>query len=632
MKLAKSPRTSKRRFPIGAEILPSEGVHFRVWSPRSKYVEAVIFDDAGSQPAMRVELKREEDGYFSGTCAEAGDGTLYGFRLDDDPKIYPDPASRYQPRGPHGPSQVIDASSFSWSDSAWQGVSLHGQIIYEMHIGTFTPEGTLAAATKRLPYLVELGVTVLEVMPVAEFDGEFGWGYDGVDLFAPTRNYGTPDELRKFVDTAHSLGLGVILDVVYNHLGPSGNYLPRFSQDYFSHRHHTDWGDAINYDGENNGPVREFFLTNARYWIEEFHFDGLRVDAVHAVFDDTAEHVLGAMGCAVRKAAGGRKTIIVVENEFQDTRLLRGIAEDGCGMDGAWNDDFHHAARVALTGDADYYFGDYLGTPQELISAVKWGHLYQGQWNHRQKRQRGGITWGLKGECFVNFLQNHDQVGNSPGGARLHMLTSGGRYRAMTAVLLLAPGTPMLFQGQEYCATTPFHYFADHDDDFRKLVREGREKDCRKFRRLSDVQDPRLFLDPGDRAVFEACKLHHEEHHANSPAMLLHRDLIRIRKEDAVIAAQNAERVHGAVLGPEAFAIRYFGEAGDDRLLVVNLGRDLAGAPIAEPLLAPSAKGAWEMFWTSEEPRYGGLGVSTWDATSPYFHGHTAVLLRPKQS
>ena len=632
------PKTvSSRRLPIGAEP-QAEGVHFRVWAPKRKHLDVVLScaDDPPSsqrhpplQQAQGTSLSAEGDGYFSGLIAEASIGTLYGYRLDDDPKIYPDPASRFQPEGPHGLSQVIDPKSYRWNDAAWRGVELHGQVMYEMHIGTFTREGTWRAAAAQLFELAELGVTVLEVMPVSDFDGTFGWGYDGVNLFAPTRIYGSPDDFRRFVDQAHQHGLGVILDVVYNHFGPSGNYVPQFSKDYLSRRHHTPWGDAINYDGEFNGPVREFFLANAGYWIDEFHLDGLRIDAVHAVFDESADHILGALGRRVREAAAGRKTLIVIENELQDTRLLRDVATGGCGMDAAWNDDFHHAARVALTGSADYYCGDYRGTPQELISAVKWGHLYQGQWNARQSRNRGGVTWGLEAERFINFLQNHDQVGNSAGGRRLHELTSPGCYRAMTAVLLLGPGTPLLFQGQEFCASTPFHFFADHDENLRRLVWEGRKREMRKFRRLSDLIDDTLFLDPGDRQVFEACKLKQEERSTHGQALALHRDLLRLRREDRVIAAQRADRVQGAVLGPEAFALRFFGEAGDDRLLVVNLGRDLPGNPLSEPLLAPSTIGPWNVIWTSEDPRYGGLGVSAWNPQKAYFHGHAAMLLAP---
>ena len=641
--------TNSRTLPIGAEPR-SQGVHFRVWAPKREHVEVVLsFADDPHSSHRHHPLSAEGNGYFSGSIEEATVGTRYGFRLDDDAKIYPDPASRFQPEGPHGLSQVVDPKSYEWLDSAWQGIELHGQVIYEMHVGTFTREGTWQAAKAQLPHLAELGVTTLEVMPVADFDGTFGWGYDGVNLFAPTRLYGTPDDFRRFVDRAHHHRLGVILDVVYNHFGPSGNYIPQFSKDYFSTRHHTDWGDAINYDGENSEPVREFFLANAGYWIDEFHLDGLRIDAVQAVFDDSAEHILGAMGCRVRQAASGRKTLIVVENEFQDTWLLREAAENGCGLDAAWNDDFHHAARVALTGSADYYYGDYRGTPQELISAVKWGHLYQGQWNARQSTNRGGVTWGLDGARFVNFLQNHDQVGNSAGGKRLHELTSPGGYRALTAVLLLGPGTPLLFQGQEFCASTPFHFFADHDEYVRRLVREGRERDMRKFRRLSDLMDDTLFLDPGDRGVFEACKLDYtwlcatgqasaeleptqtgKASGAHRQALALHRDLLSLRREDKVFAAQRADRLHGAVLSPEAFALRFFGESGDDRLIVVNLGRDLPGNPISEPLLAPSTIGPWKVIWTSEDPRYGGLGVSQWDPTNAYIHGHAAVVLAPE--
>ena len=299
-----STELANRALPIGAEVQPSGMAHFRVWAPRRKRVELVIWE-AGEDPRKQVELLAEEDGYFA-AFAEVEVGTRYAFRLDEEDSVYPDPASKRQPDGPHGPSEVVNPCTYAWQDLDWTGVSIKGQVIYEMHVGTFTNEGTWAAAALELHRLADLGVTLIEMMPVAEFAGHFGWGYDGVNLFAPTRLYGAPDDLRRFVDKAHACGLGVILDVVYNHFGPSGNYIGQFSQDFVSRRHRTDWGDAINFDGENSGPVREFFLANAAYWIDEFHFDGLRLDAVHAILDDSTEHILAAVARRVRAAAQGR--------------------------------------------------------------------------------------------------------------------------------------------------------------------------------------------------------------------------------------------------------------------------------------------------------------------------------------
>ncbi len=481
------------------------------FGPRAcQAVEVVVTDAAGPDSAgcsTSIALLGEGGGYFSGYYRHARAGSQYGFRLDGAGKLLPDPASRYQPDGPHGLSAVVDPAGFTWHDQAWAGIPLRGQVIYELHIGTLTSAGDWESATAELPRLAELGVTLLEVMPVADFPGQFGWGYDGVNLFAPTRLYGTPDEFRRFVDRAHQLGLGVLLDVVYNHFGPDGNYLGQFSADYVTDRFHTDWGEAINFDGPEAGPVREFFVNNAGYWVDEFHLDGLRIDAVQAIYDRSPEHILAAIGRRVRQVAADRGVLVVGENELQDAHLMRPISHGGAELDAAWNDDFHHAARVALTGQADHYYADYQGTPQELISSVKWGYLYQGQWNTRQQKLRGSPALDVEAPQFITFLQNHDQVGNTPYGWRLHDLTSPGRLRAATALLLLAPGTPMLFQGQEYHAASPFHYFADHAAELGRLVRSGREEAQRQFRCLAGPDAAPHFVDPCDRRTFLESKL-----------------------------------------------------------------------------------------------------------------------------
>ncbi len=341
-----------------------------------------------------------------------------------------------------------------------------------MHLGTFTTEGTWQAAARELPELKATGITVLEIMPISDFAGRFGWGYDGVNFFAPTRLYGTPDDARRFIDRAHSLGLAVILDVVYNHLGPDGNYLGQFSADYVTDRYKTDWGPAMNYDGPNAGPVREYVAGNAAYWIDEYHFDGLRLDATQNIYDSSADHILTVIGRRVRSAAKGRATIIVAENEPQDIRLVCPVEDGGHGFDGMWNDDYHHTARVALTNRTEAYFTDYRGTPQEFISTAKYGFLYQGQQYIWQKKRRGSRTTCATPATFITFLENHDQVSNT-GGKRPHQLTSPGRYRAMTALTLLSPGTPMLFQGQEFASSQPFYFFADHKPELARLVYKG---------------------------------------------------------------------------------------------------------------------------------------------------------------
>lgn len=613
-----------RRLPVGAEIA-GRGVHFRVWAPRRERVDVLL--ESGAAAA----LGREAGGYFSGRVEGAGEGARYRFRLDGG-GAFPDPASRFQPDGPHGPSQVVDPARFSWNDAAWRGMELAGQVIYEMHLGTFTRDGTWEAARRELPELAAAGITAVEVMPVADFPGRFGWGYDGVGWFAPVALYGTPGDFRRFVDEAHRLGVGVLLDVVYNHVGPEGNYLKQYSEDYFSRRYECEWGEPINYDGENSGPVREFVLSNAAYWAEEFHLDGLRLDATQQIFDASPEHIIAVVARAFRTAAGGRGTVIVAENEPQDPHLLRPAEAGGCGLDGLWNDDFHHAARVAVTGRNEAYYTDFRGTPQELVSAVKRGFLYQGQRYTRQSKRRGAAALDFEPARFITYIENHDQIANSALGERLHLLIDPGRHRAITALLLLAPGTPMLFQGQEFSASSPFLFFADHAPELRALTHEGRMQFLSQFPCLARPETRGLHADPGDPASFERCKLDFAERHTHARAYDLHKDLLRLRREDPVFRAQKRGAVDGAVLAGEAFVLRFFGGAGDDRLLIVNLGLDLRIEPAPEPLLAPPEARLWELAWSSEDPRYGGTGTPEPDGPAGWsVPGHSAIVLRPTE-
>jgi maltooligosyltrehalose trehalohydrolase len=616
----------KRRLPIGAEILSDSGAHFRVWAPKRHLVVVVL--QIGPTAKKEVPLSPEGNGYFSGVVTNTGPDMLYSFRLDGEAKLLPDPASRFQPEGPHGPSQIIDPGHFRWSDRDWRGCPVEGQIIYEMHIGTFTPEGNWESATRELPALAELGVTLLEIMPVADFPGKFGWGYDGVNLFAPTRLYGTPDDFRRFVDRAHSLSMGVILDVVYNHIGPDGNFLKEFAPGYFTDRYKNDWGEAINFDGDDAGPVREFFVGNAGYWIDEFHLDGLRLDATQQIFDASPENVLTAIGRRVREAAGGRATIVVAENEPQEVKLLRPMAEGGYGLNMMWNDDYHHSAMTVLSGRNEAYYTDYLGSPQEFVSAAKWGSLFQGQRYKWQKKPRGTPTVGLQPAAFVNFLQNHDQVANSASGLRCHALTSPGRFRAMTALTILMPGTPMLFQGQEFASSSPFLFFADHNAELAALVRRGRAEFLAQFPSVALPEMQSRLIEPDKPSTFDRCKLDLSERKKHREAYALHRDLIWLRREDPVLRAPVRGQFDGAVLGPEAFLLRYFGGPAGDRLLIVNLGRDLRLDPAPEPLLAAPEKMRWRIRWSSEDPRYGGLGAPEPETEEGWrIPGHAALLL-----
>lgn len=613
--------------PVGAEFVTRhgiEGVEFRVWAPKRRRVQLVF--DNGS-----LDLEAEAGGYFSGFAPSARPGTLYQFRLDDDEKLYPDPASRFQPEGPHGPSQVIDPSAWQWRDADWMGPQSESQIIYEFHLGTFTPEGTWDSAREQLPELSSLGITTLEIMPIADFGGRWGWGYDGVNLFAPTRLYGTPDHARAFIDEAHGLGMSVILDVVYNHLGPDGNYLTQFSDEYFTDEFTNDWGESINF---GSCPVREYYLANAAYWVDEFHFDGLRLDATQDIHDNSPQHILQAMSRRIREAAGRRRVYVVAENEEQDTTLVRSAESGGYALDALWNDDFHHSVMVAMTGRNEAYYTDYRGDPQELVSAAKYGYLFQGQWYKWQKKRRGSPALDLPPHRFVTFIQNHDQVANSAHGDRPNLLVDPGTYRAMSALLMLGPGTPMLFQGQEFGATTPFLFFCDHEGDLSAQVAGGRRKFLAQFPSLARPEMQKILVNPCEESTFLRSKLDLSERFRNSAMYSCYRDLIRLRCEDPVFRAPRTRGIDGAVLSPRAFVLRWFGGEYGDRLLIVNYGRDLHFNPAPEPLLAPERNMRWSILWSSENPQYGGIGTippdsplggeENWRITA-----HSAIVLQP---
>lgn len=615
-----------RKLPIGAEV-SAQGVNFRLWAPRHQLIELALVEPDGQTPRQFLQMESEGKGYYSLQVAETRPGDLYGYRIDGIERIFPDPASRFQPQGVHGPSQVVDPRAYQWHDENWPGVKLPGQVIYELHLGTFTPEGTWAAAIGKLSHLQEVGVTLIEVMPINDFHGEFGWGYDGVAWYAPTRLYGVPDDCRRFIDEAHRHGIGVILDVVYNHFGANGNYTGIFSSSYFSKRHPTEWGDAINYDGEQSQPVREFVTSNAAYWIDEFHFDGLRIDATQAIYDDSPRHLLADLSDAARNAAGKRSILLFAENEEQRVCHVEPTDAGGYGLDGLWNDDFHHSCRVAATGHAEFYYADYAGSPQEILSAVRHGYLYQGQYNPRQRKRRGSPTRHCHAAQMVHFLQNHDQVANSGRALRLNTLTSAGRYRALSAVLLLAPPTPMLFMGQEFGSTAPFSYFADLDADHQQLVREGRWGYIRQFPRTAKWGENGELADPSARQTFEQSKLDWSERERHHGVLQFHADLLRLRRDDPIFAQQDWRMLDGAVVGPEAFVLRWFSPDENDRLLCVNLGRDMDWRPVPEPLAAPPRNQDWRLLWSSERYEYGGAGTAEFNPRDWIIPGHTAIVL-----
>jgi maltooligosyltrehalose trehalohydrolase len=605
---------------LGAVLL-DEGCHFRVWAPVATAVEVEIVGAANGS----WRLEPADDGYFAGTIPGVGAGDRYRYVVDG--RALPDPCSRYQPDGPHGPSAVVDRGAYRWRDGAWRGLALKGQVIYELHIGTFTDEGTFDAAAQKLPYLQALGITAIEIMPVAECPGRFNWGYDGVNLFAPSHHYGDYEGLKRLVDEAHRCGIGVILDVVYNHLGPDGNYLTAYSPHYFTDRYTTDWGAALNFDGDASAPVREFVIANAREWVEVFHVDGLRLDATHSIFDSGPSKILAQLAAAARQAAEPRSIILISENEPQHATHLLPEAAGGLGLDAMWNEDFHHCAMVAATGRRHAYYFDYLGRAQEFVASARRGFLFQGQHYRWQKQPRGEmLTTSIAGS--VAFLQNHDQVANSVNGARLHRLTSPALCRALTATLLLGPQTPLLFMGQEFHASSPFLFFADHHEPLRTQVWAGRKKFLEQFPGAASKDGQEAIVDPALEQTFHRSHLSWYECRADNPALELHRDLLAIRRSDPVISGQGERGFDGAVLGELVFLLRWFDRAAGDRLLIVNLGADISGQPAPEPLLACSPGHTWSLRWSSESTRYDGSGVVNPDtATGWMFPAQTAVLL-----
>ncbi len=606
--------------PTFGAIVGDGGTTFRTWAPAQKHVSVVI-ENRGEVP-----LSKNDKGYFSGFVPETVAGQRYWYRLREG--LRPDPASRFQPEGPLGPSVIVDPHAYRWTDDTWPGARApHEQAIYEMHIGTFTTEGTWQAAERHLTDLADLGITTLEVMPLAEFAGRFGWGYDGVNFFAPSHLYGTPDDARRFVDVAHTLGLAVILDVVYNHFGPVGNFLHDFAPAFFGKP--GEWGETINYDGKDSAPVRAFVIESAAYWISEFHFDGLRFDAIHGIHDESPEHVVSEICRAARAAAGSRRVFLVAESETQDTRLLRDGGLYGDGLDALWNEDWHHAAFVALTGRRQAYFTDYEGTASEFASMARHGTLYQGQWYSWQRHPRGGYAFGLPGASFVCFLENHDQVANTGLGLRLYQHVDDARWRALTTLLLAGPQLPMLFQGQEFASQQPFTYFADHEGDLAEAVRKGRLEFLSQFPALADPEMQSLITRPNDPAAYHACKLQRDTSRATSAcAITLHRDLLKLRRSDPVLARLGTRDVEVESAAPTSglVLIRYSAAAGH-RLIIVNLSHDVLSS-MNDALFAPPPKHQWQPMWHSEHPDYGGGGAPGFVETGRWLiRGGSATIL-----
>jgi len=597
-------RSFAQDFAQGAEITP-EGVRYRVWAP-SRRVSARIFP-ANHGPQRTIALARDEGGFHQGVDDLGQAGDRYLFELDGGP-AYPCPASRWQPEGVHGPSLVVDARGYPWKDARWKIPSFRDLVIYELHIGTFTPEGTFRAAIGKLPYLKQLGITAIEVMPVADFPGQRNWGYDGVLLFAPARIYGHPDDFRALVDAAHAHGIAVILDVVYNHFGPDGNYLREFSPAYFEGRHHTPWGEAVNFSSPE---VRAFYAANLLYWMGDFHIDGFRLDATHAIFDDSKKHILQELGELVHHH--GR--YIIAEDERTEPRLITPVPDAGFGLDAVWADDFHHVTEVAMI-DASVYRKRFAGELDELLDTLRQG------WTSRSFREAalkggGAPSANLPPQRFVFCISNHDQTGNRAFGERISHLVSPETYRAASALLCLTPCTPLLFMGQEWGASTPFQYFTDHEGELGKLVEEGRISELRRFPVYEKMLKAGKLPSPQAPETFEGSRLNWDEIETDGHGgcLRLYREALRLRREHAAFRPLLRENLRVFELRAGVLAIRADAN-GEDWLLLCDLEGGHRGELFADAAARPPANRKWRVAFSSNETRFGGPGAIDFDEQS----------------
>ncbi|HUE47805.1 MAG TPA: malto-oligosyltrehalose trehalohydrolase [Steroidobacteraceae bacterium] len=593
----------QHHMPFGAQLTAAAAVRFRLWAPAARQVDLMLYDTGGTQA---LAMRALPGGWFELETGAARAGSLYRFRLDGLREVA-DPASRRNPQGVHGPSEVIDPCAFAWDDEDWRAPPWPAAVIYELHVGTFSPEGTFAGAAARLEHLARLGVTAVELMPVAAFAGTRGWGYDGVLPYAPQGSYGTPQQLKALIAAAHRCGLAMLLDVVYNHFGPEGNYLHWYAPQFFNERHVTPWGPAINFDGPDSAPVRQFFIHNALYWLEEYHFDGLRLDAIHAVHDASEPHIVTEIARAARAAEGRSRTIyLTLENLDNAVRFL-GAAGAAATCDAQWNDDAHHCLHVLLSGESGTYYADYARQPHALLCrSLAEGFAYQGEPSGYLGRPRGASSRHLPPSAFVNFLQNHDQIGNRARGERLTALVPDeAALRAAAAVLLLAPAPPLLFMGEEWAATEPFPWFCDFEPPLAARVFAHRRGEFPGS------------ADPAAAATYASARLDwrrlEEPWHAR--ALQYHRQLLSIRRREIapLIARLRAGSCTAAEDGA-AFAVEW--AAGEQVLrLCANLsataaplvgsaaGRVIfatqdAGAALAGRQLAP-----WSVLWLLEHGR-----------------------------
>ncbi|MGD9934644.1 MAG: malto-oligosyltrehalose trehalohydrolase [Dehalococcoidia bacterium] len=603
---------------LGA-IAGADGTQFRVWAPKPRTVELVI-ERAGGQ--IRLPLSATGDGYYETTVTNAGDGGHYGYLLDGEGP-FPDPCSRSQPDGVHGLSEVAGGGAFGWTDAGWVRPPFRDLVIYECHIGTLTDDGTFDSAVAVLPSLKEMGVTAVEVMPVAAFPGRWGWGYDGVAMFAPMAAYGGPEGMRRFVDAAHGAGLAVILDVVYNHFGPDGNYTGLYSDGYVTDGYETPWGKAINFDGVGSEGCRTFFRENLLHWLHEYHIDGFRFDATHAIFDRSAVHILAELATAAAgTATSGQRPYLIAESHENDARYMTPVGRGGFGFDAVWTDDFHHSIRTALLGENEGYFRGFTGTATELGRVIRQGFLYEGQFDEGFGDKRGTRARSAPWPSFVYCIQNHDQVGNRPFGDRLNTTAAHGDYLSVSLLLLLLPQTPMLFQGQEFLSTKPFLYFSDHSPQLGKLVTEGRRREFAGFSAFNDPAIREAIPDPQAASTFHRSVLDADEAEV-APGLLarsLYRAALQLRRDDPTLRAYRERRLPIRTRTRGRCLELIFESARRRLRIIVNAGdrASLDGMPETATVVLASNEG-----------RFGGNGQApVFEAGRIAVPGHTTIVLR----
>ncbi len=568
---------------LGA-VVSDDGTRFRVWAPNPERVDLILLD-ADSE---RIVPMQQRAGYWSVDVYGVGDGQRYLYRIDGADRL-PDPCSRSQPDGVDSPSQVVDPSAFRWGDDGFSPPAKTDVVIYECHIGTLTPEGTFESAISQLPRLRELGITTIELMPVASFPGTRNWGYDGVALFAPEAVYGGPDGLRQLVDAAHQQGLSVLLDVVYNHFGPEGNYAGRYSDYYLTPTHTTPWGEAVNFDDEGAGGVRRFVIENLQYWLHEYHIDGFRLDATQAIQDTSKQHILAEVRRQLSKhCQNGHEPLLIAETPENDVRYLRGVDEGGFGFDGVWADDFHNVLHNVISAERDGYFRSYSGTADELARTIRQGFLFEGQYDNWLNAPRGTSARHQPWRQFIYCIQNHDQIGNRPFGQRLYQVTGRETALAATMLLLLLPQTPLLFQGQEFTASSPFLYFTDHNPVLGVAVTNGRREEFASFAAFRDPTLRAQIPDPQAAASFLRSKLSLGELDTDpgKRTLLFHRELLRLRREDPILRAMRYGRppIRTASASRAVLITLQPGSHVERRLLGANLGGEPATFDVAGPV------------------------------------------------